>query len=112
MTESGTEQYPPDEIGERSSKLDRSECPDCGSAFGYWQRGAVADFDYVCKECYGIFDGTTTERQGNKISHPERTARHCWECDDRTVHEIRDDFYYCLVCGNVHAIGPESEHDE
>ena len=51
---------------DRHTALDNSECPDCGSNNGYWQRGAVADFDYVCDDCRGIFDGTSTDRRADQ----------------------------------------------
>lgn len=51
---------------ERFHALENNECPECGSENGYWQHGEVADYDYVCEDCGGIFDQDTAERIGRK----------------------------------------------
>lgn len=73
---SGSERYPLEDIGARSSALERSECPDCGSENGYWKRGSVADFDWLCKDCGGIFDETTTERRAESSQYPTGDNKH------------------------------------
>jgi hypothetical protein len=50
----------------RHEALNNGQCPDCGSDNGYWKLGSVADFQWVCVECRGIFDEDTAERVAEK----------------------------------------------
>lgn len=52
---------------DRFIALENNECPDCGSENGYWRRGHVADFEYTCEDCRGIFDQDTAERVAQKL---------------------------------------------
>jgi len=61
----------PESDTERQHRLHQNRCPECDSEEGYWQRGTTADFDYVCEDCRGVFDGLTAERIATK---PERSA--------------------------------------
>lgn len=54
------------DIIERTEALYDDTCPDCQSEDGYWQRGCVAEFDYVCRNCRGIFDGVSTRKRSEK----------------------------------------------
>jgi len=50
----------------RNEALNNGLCPDCRSDNGYWKLGSVADFQWVCVDCRGIFDEDTAERVAEK----------------------------------------------
>jgi len=50
----------------RRELLNNNQCPDCESEDGYWTRGSVAEFDYRCNDCMGVFDGDSTERRAEQ----------------------------------------------